>query len=206
MDCAHKPGYCCERVRQAIIGAMLTPPAALEALLFAAGEPLPKKQLSALLGISPEQLAAVIEALSASMPGRGLALVETDAEVELRTSPEAADIVRQLQEAELARDLGKGSLETLAVIAYQSGATRGEIDWVRGVNSSASLRTLLLRGLIEGREDPQDKRRIRYSLTTEALAHLGLTHVSELPRFSELQGATRAIKEEKAPEPEPAAS
>ena len=185
---------------------MLTPPAALEALLFAAGEPLPKKQLSALLGISPEQLAAVIEALSASMPGRGLALLETDTEVELRTSPEASDIVRQLQEAELARDLGKGSLETLAVIAYQSGATRGEIDWVRGVNSSASLRTLLLRGLIEGREDPQDKRRIRYSLTTEALAHLGLAHASELPRFSELQGATRAIKEENAPEPEAAAS
>ena len=53
---------------------------------------------------------------------------------------------------------------------FVTGATRGEIDWVRGVNSSASLRTLLMRGLIEGREDERDKRRIRYSLTTEALA------------------------------------
>ena len=76
------------------------------------------------------------------------------------------------------RDFGKASMETLAAIAYKSGSTRGEIDWVRGVNSSASLHTLLMRGLIEGREDEHDKRRIRYSLTTEALAHLGLSRIN----------------------------
>lgn len=184
---------------------MLTPPAALEALLFAAGEPIPKKQLATLLDVSPEQLATVLEALSRSMSGRGLVLIETDTDVELRTASEASDIVRQLRENELARDLGKGSLETLAVIAYQTegadkgggGATRGEIDWVRGVNSSASLRTLLLRGLIEGREDARDKRRVRYSLTTEALAHLGVTRSNDLPRFSELHSTTQTIIEEK---------
>ncbi|MHB8860294.1 MAG: SMC-Scp complex subunit ScpB [Minisyncoccota bacterium] len=176
---------------------MLTPPAALEALLFAAGEPVPKKQLTTLLGVSPEQLATTLEALDRSLSGRGLALVETDTDAELRTAPEASDIVKQFRENELARDLGKGSLETLAVIAYQNGATRGEIDWVRGVNSSASLRTLLLRGLIEGREDARDKRRVRYSLTTDALAHLGLTRSDDLPRFSELQSAAETIIEEK---------
>ncbi len=85
-------------------------------------------------------------------------------------------------------------METLATIAYKTegadkggaGATRGEIDWVRGVNSSAALRTLLMRGLIEGREDERDKRRIRYSITTEALAHLGLSRIEDLPRYAEL--------------------
>ncbi len=170
---------------------MLTPPAALEALLFASGEPLSKKRLTEFLDISPEQLATVIESLKHSLVDRGLALVETDTEVELRTAPDAAELVKKLREDELARDLGKGSLETLAVIAYQGGASRSEIDWVRGVNSSASLRTLLLRGLIEGREDSIDKRRLRYSLTTEAYAHLGVTRESDLPRFEELRSSDK---------------
>jgi segregation and condensation protein B len=172
---------------------MLTPPAAAHALLFAKGEPLEKKQLASLLEIKEPELAMVLRALEGLLKGSGLALIETATEVELRTAPEAAAIVKKLYENELTRDLGKASMETLATIAYQNGSTRGEIDWVRGVNSSASLRTLLMRGLIEGREDPADKRRIRYSLTTEALAHLGLSHATELPRFSELATGTQEI-------------
>lgn len=176
---------------------MLTPPAALHALLFAAGEPVEKKQIAKLLSIKESEVRYALKALTDSLAGSGVAVVETETEVELRTAPEAAALVKQLRESELARDLGKASLETLAVIAYQAGATRGEIDWVRGVNSSASLRTLLMRGLIEGREDEKDKRRIRYSLTTGALAHLGVTDAGSLPRYRELAaGAGAAIKEE----------
>jgi segregation and condensation protein B len=189
---------------------MLTPPAALHALLFASGEPLPKKQLAKLLDMKDAELVMVLKALSGLIKGSGVALIETDTDVELRTAPEAAPIVKKLRESELARDLGKASLETLAVIAYGTaptsevgasaesvgGATRGEVDWVRGVNSSTSLRTLLMRGLIEGREDPSDKRRIRYSVTTEALAHLGIRSVEELPRAEELRAAANVLKEE----------
>ena len=123
-------------------------------------------------------------------------LVETATEVVLRTAPEASALVKKLRESELTRDLGKASMETLAVIAYQAGTTRGEIDWVRGVNSSTSIRTLLMRGLIEGREDERDKRRIRYALTTEALAHLGLSRIENLPRYAELSAAAHAVIEE----------
>ena len=175
---------------------MLTPPAAAHALLFASGEPLEKKQLAALLGIKPAELAVVLKALANSLEGSGIILLETDSTVELRTSPFASAFVKKLHESELTRDLGKASLETLAVIAYQTGTTRSEIDWVRGVNSSTSLRNLLLRGLIEGREDEHDKRRVRYALTTEALAHLGVARASELPRMAELGAKARAIIEE----------
>jgi len=176
---------------------MLTPPAAAHALLFASGEPLERKQLAALLDIKEVELTVVLRALADLLKGSGLILVETATEVELRTSPEATAIVKKLRESELARDLGKASMETLAVIAYQTGATRGEVDWVRGVNSSASLRTLLMRGLIDGREDERDKRRTRYSFTTEALAHLGLSRIEELPRYAELSaGAQAVVKEE----------
>ena len=177
---------------------MLTPSASLEALLYAAGEPLEKKRLAALLEVSGIQLQATLDALTRELASRGVALVETGSDVELRTAPEAAPLVKKLRESELARDLGKASLETLAVVAYQDGATRGDIDWVRGVNSSTSLRTLLMRGLLAGREDERDKRRIRYSLTTEALAHLGLRSLSDLPRHAELSAGAAAASEETA--------
>ncbi len=188
-----------------MIEEMLTPPAALGALLFASGEPLEKKRLLTLLGIKSAQLRLALDALSTSLKETGMTLVETEGEIELRTGPEAAPLVKKLRENELSRDLGRASLETLAVIAYEPrGTTRGEVDWVRGVNSSASLRTLLMRGLIEGREDEADKRRIRYRITTEALAHLGVAHIEALPRYSELHAATatvRAAEKEEVEEP-----
>ena len=176
---------------------MLPPPAAIEALLFASGEPLEKKHLTKLLGLKDAELKLALKALKEQLDGHGVSIIETENEIEMRTSPEASAIVKKLRESELSRDLGKASMETLAVIAYQTGTTRGEIDWVRGVNSSTSIRTLLMRGLIEGREDENDKRRIRYSLTTEALAHLGVSNFKELPRHAELTAITRdIIKEE----------
>ena len=183
---------------------MLTPPAAAHALLFASGEPIEKKRLAELLDIKEKDLPVVLQALVGLLKGSGLALIETSKEVELRTSPEASVIVKKFREGELSRDLGKASLETLAVIAYHAGgtdggnkgATRSEVDWVRGVNSSTSIRTLLMRSLIEGKEDESDKRRVRYNITTEALAHLGLTRIEDLPRYKELATGTRDIVKE----------
>jgi segregation and condensation protein B len=180
---------------------MLTPPAAAHALLFASGEPLEKKHLAELLDMKEDELKPVLETLAKLLTGSGVTLVETENEVELRTAPEAAVVIKRLHENELSRDLGKASMETLAIVAYQTagadkggnGTTHGEIDWVRGVNSSASLRTLLMRGLILGREDERDKRRIRYSLTTEALAHLGLSRAEDLPRYGELSASANAV-------------
>lgn len=172
---------------------MLTPPAMLHALLFASGAPMEKKELAKILGIKESALPVALKALTDSLSDSGVTVVESETEVELRTSPDAAPLIKKLREAELSRDLGKASIETLAVIAYHPHATRGDIDWVRGVNSSTSLRTLLMRGLIEGREDEQDKRRIRYSITTEALAHLGVSHTEDLPRYSELSAHTKEI-------------
>lgn len=176
------------------MGRMLTPPAALEAILFAAGEPVEKKRLAQMLEISVADLSLATVALEESLASRGLAIIEAGEELEMRTHPEAAELVKKLWESERGHDLGKAGLETLAVIAYQEGATRGDIDWVRGVNSSASVRTLLLRGLVERQEDPKDKRRVRYALATEALAHLGIKRATDLPRHTELaRGAREAV-------------
>ena len=163
----------------------LTTPALLEAVLFSAGESVPKEKLATLLGISDSELTDTIAVLATALNGHGLTLVETATELEIRTAPETAHILSSFKEAELARDIGKASLETLAMVLYRGGATRSEIDWVRGVNSAAALRTLTLRGLVEKTEDPHDKRKIRYQATIEALAHLGVEKKESLPRYTE---------------------
>ena len=159
--------------------------AALEAVLFAAGEPLSKKRVAALLAISPEELREAALQLRDHLEDTGLALIEAGEDLELRTAPEASSVVQKLRESELSRDLGKAGLETLAIILYKNGATRGEIDWVRGVNSTAALRSLSLRGLVSRAEDEHDRRRIRYAPTVEALAHLGVSSAKELPQYKE---------------------
>lgn len=164
----------------------------LEAVLFAAGEPLTKKRLSTLLETSDANIEDALNALRITLEDRGLMLVEAGSEVELRTAPDAADAVQKLRESELSRDLGKASLETLALILYKGGATRGDVDWVRGVNSGAAIRALLLRGLIERTEDANDKRRAFYKPTVDALAHLGVGNLGDLPRYPELSAALAA--------------
>jgi len=163
----------------------LSLPAILEALLFASGEATNKIQIIALLEISPEMLSLATSELRHALLGRGLALIETDGELEIRTSPDASIVVKKLRESELSRDLGKASLEVLAIILYQRDATRGEIDFIRGVNSGSAIRALTLRGLIDRSDDASDKRRARYRGTLDALGHLGVTRVEELPRFIE---------------------
>ncbi|MEK7602292.1 MAG: SMC-Scp complex subunit ScpB [Patescibacteria group bacterium] len=173
----------------------LTNPALLEAVLFASGEALTKKRVMALLDFSAEELEEASGVLREALSGHGLALAETDTELELRTAPEAHEIVKKLRESELSRDLGKASLETLALVIYRGSATRGEIDWVRGVNSGAAIRSLTLRGLIERSEDVTDKRRARYTATMDALAHLGVAKREDLPRYAEF---TATLKEQEA--------
>ncbi len=165
---------------------MLTPPAQLEAILFAAGEALSKKRLASVIGITPQTLQQAIDALRSELSNRGLSIVETETDVELRTNAAASELVKKLRENELSRDLGKAGLETLALILYRKGATRHEIDWVRGVNSSQTIRSLLLRGLIEKTENPEDARRPRYQATVDALSHLGVSRREELPDYEEL--------------------
>lgn len=173
----------------------LSTSARLLALLFAAGEPLTTVRLAKILDVTAEDVAEAATDLHTTLADTGLALIQTDAELEVRTAPEASAVVQKLRESELSRDLGKASLETLAMVLYRGSATRGDIDWVRGVNSAAAIRALTLRGLIERSEDATDKRRARYTATVDALAHLGVSRKEDLPRYAEF---TAMLTEESA--------
>jgi len=170
----------------------------IEGLLFAIGKPLSRADLSKLTGADATQLDAAI-ALFATATNRGVIVVDDGRMLELRVTPEVAQLVEQVRRDENSQGIGRAGLEVLAAIVYRGPLTRAEIDFIRGVNSSQILRTLTMRGLIRRVANPKDERSYLYEVTTELLATMGATHPRDMPDFDTvreklhtLEGAYRA--------------
>lgn len=157
--------------------------AALEAVLFSEGGPMTRKKACALLSCSDAELQQAIIELRVELEGRGIALVETDTEMALATAKEQSELIRKALEQELSRDIGDAGLEALAIVLYAGPSTRARIDYIRGVNSSSTLRNLIARGLLERAGNPEDAREYLYRPTVELLAHLGVTDSAKLPDY-----------------------
>ena len=163
------------------------PKSILEALLFSHGEPLSIKKISALLGKKEEEILSILGELRSDYRERGLTLMEKNGEWQMGTNPEYAEYVEKLVKSEFSEELSRAGLETIAVVVYKGPLTRAKIEFIRGVNSSFTLRNLMLRGLVERVENPKDARSYLYRVSFEFLKYLGITSVEELPRFSEFQ-------------------
>lgn len=163
--------------------------AALESLLFVSGEPLSFARLAKTLEISEDEVVTYIQALSEKyMNDRecGLQLIVKDKKVEVATKSDNAPFIAVLTKGSLQENLSKAALEVLSIIAYRSPITRVEIESIRGVNCSFTLRNLLLRDLIERQGNPQDARGYIYFPTFRFLESLGLRNTGELPDYEAL--------------------
>jgi len=162
--------------------APLTLEARLEAMLFVSGAPVAPARLAEALGISVAEVEAVFPRLEASLAGGGLRLQRHRGGYSLATAPGAAADIARLLDLESTAHLTRAALETLSIIAYRQPATRPLIDSIRGVNSEASVHTLLRYGLVEesGRGEGPG-RPILYTTTQEFLHHFGLGSLGELP-------------------------
>lgn len=158
----------------------------IEAILFFKGEPLSRKKLGEFLGVGQIELNEGIEKLKGSLAGRGIVLQEKENDILLGTAPDLSDLIEKLQKEELNKELSKASLETLSVVLYKTGVTRAEIDYIRGVNSSFTLRALSIRGLVEKTIDPKDSRRYIYRPTFELLSYMGVRKAEELPDYENI--------------------
>lgn len=157
----------------------------IEALLFASGAPLSLKRIARILDISEDRARETIPAMRDMFAGRGVRVLQKDAELELVSAPEAGRFVEKLRQEELEGDLSQAALETLAIILWKGSISRAGIDFLRGVNSTFTLRTLLVRGLVTRRENPRDARVALYEPTAAAMKYLGITSLADLP-FHEL--------------------
>jgi segregation and condensation protein B len=158
----------------------------IEAILFFKGEPVSRKKLADILKVGQTEVNEGIEKLKESLQNRGMVLMEKDNDVTLGTAPELSELIENLQKEELNRDLSKAALETLSIVLYKNGVSRAEIDYIRGVNSSFTLRALSVRGLVEKTTDTKDNRRFIYKSSFELLSFMGVKSVEELPEYAEV--------------------
>ena len=145
-----------------------------------------RKKLAEILNVSQIEIHEGIEKLKTNLAGRGIVVLERENDVSLGTTPELSKLFEDLQKEELNKELSKASLETLSIVLYKNGANRAEIDYIRGVNSSFTLRALSVRGLVEKVQDPKDNRRYLYKPSFELLSYMGMKSIEELPDFAEV--------------------
>lgn len=158
--------------------------AKIEAILFYKNEPLTYKELSKILRVSEEEVKEGVQILKESLKGRGVALIETEKEVALATAPELTEMIEKISKDEMNSEIGKAGLETLAIILYNGPISRREIEYIRGVNSSHTVRMLSIRGLIKKEGEGRSP---KYSSSIELLAHLGIAHTNDLPEFEKVK-------------------
>jgi segregation and condensation protein B len=114
---------------------------------------------------------------------RGLIILKKEDEFQLATNPENAPFIDQLIKSEMQEALSRAALEVLSIVAYRGPITRSEIESVRGVNSSYTVRSLMLRGLLERIENPSDSRGYLYKISFDFLKKMGIDGVEKLPDF-----------------------
>lgn len=160
----------------------------LEALLFAASEPLDANSLRAYLG--PEaDIAALLLTLQQRYAGRGVNLVRRADKWAFRTAEDLGFLLRRDEQD--TRPLSRAALETLSIIAYHQPATRAEIEEVRGVATGKGTIDLLMEaGWIRMRGRRRTPGRpVTYGTTDAFLDHFGLESPGDLPGLDELKGS-----------------
>jgi segregation and condensation protein B len=160
----------------------------LEALLFAAAEPLDEASLAKHLG-AKEGVTLLLEELQSLYSGRGVNLVRVAGKWAFRTAEDLSFLLEHYSVEQ--RKLSKAALETLAIIAYHQPVTRAEIEEIRGVSTSkGSLDVLLEAGWVRLRGRRRAPGRpVTYGTTEAFLDHFGFDSVRDLPGLAELKGA-----------------
>lgn len=162
--------------------------ASLEAMLFAAGDPVEPEKLADVLDIDIENVIKMLGHLEALYDEnqRGLRLIRIDGKYQLCTREEYAEEVKGLLEIKKNTPLSQAAFEVLAIVAYNKSVTKSFIEQIRGVDCSGSIANLVQKGLIEekGRLDLPG-RPLVYGTTDRFLRCFSLNSLDDLPDLPE---------------------
>lgn len=162
---------------------------AIEAILFASGEPFPISRISLILGaeLNEVELAAKLLQDDYADNKRGVRILRLDDKLQMCSSPEYAQIISLALEQRKPPVLSQSALETLAVVAYFQPVTRAYIDQVRGVDSSYTVSSLTEKGLIEicGKLDVPGRPSV-FRTTDVFLRTMGISTLDELPQLPDI--------------------
>ncbi|MDH7604343.1 MAG: SMC-Scp complex subunit ScpB [Melioribacter sp.] len=170
----------------------------VEALIFAADDPIPAKEIinaikeidGADIEITEEDVEKTVDQLNEkyNQNGNAFVILKIANGYVYATKPDHAKYVGYLSTEKSKRRLSQAALETLAIIAYKQPITKPELELIRGVNSDYTLNTLLEKNLItiQGRADTVG-RPLLYVTTDEFLKYFGLRNISDLPKPREIE-------------------
>ena len=172
----------------------------IEAILFAAGEPVELARLSMALEADPKDVAAAAEELANdwAYQRRGIRILKLDTAWQMASSGECADYVTKALETRKPPKLSASQLEVLTIIAYYQPATKAMVEQIRGVDSSYSVGALLNKKLIEeaGRLNVPG-RPIQYKTTAGFLRTFGISSLEELPEIEKVSFGEPLPEEQK---------
>jgi len=154
----------------------------IQAILFTVAETKTVGELAKLLQCEKEEIETGLARLAQSLDGTALTLIRSNDEVTLATRSEHSTLLEQLKKEELSKELSKASAETLSIICYYPGVSRVQIEFIRGVNATYSIRALLMRGLAELRGSGRGS---GYFPTNAMLAHFGVASLTDMPKYKE---------------------
>lgn len=176
---------------------------AIEAILFSVGDFVTVSELSRAIGVSEAEIKAAAEKLKQSYIDKnaGIQMIVCNDAYQLSSVAAYYDCIREVLMPRREQPLSHAALEVLSVVAYNQPVVKSRIEFVRGVDSSATLNRLVERGLVEecGRLDTPGKP-ILYRTTNEFLRTFGLQSLEELPSFAEFSGTLPEEKEQETPE------
>lgn len=163
----------------------------LEAILFAASEPISVKQFQhAMPGINAREIRKVLSELRDEYQrmNRSFHLVEIANGYQICTRPEFSEWIRRFYIQQVRVTLSPSALETLAIVAYKQPVTRSDISAIRGVNSDSVINALVEKNLVcvSGRKEGAG-RSLLFSTTDTFLQQFGLKNPSELPSLEEIE-------------------
>lgn len=165
----------------------LTP--ALEAVLFASGDPVPVARLSLVFGVPEEDIIVTAAKLAEyyESNARGIRLLRLGNTLQLCSAPEHAKTIARVIEHRAAPKLSPSALEALAIIAYFQPVTRAYVEQVRGVDSSYTMASLTDKGLIApaGRLEAPGRPTL-YRTTDAFLRVMGVRTLEELPPLPDM--------------------
>ena len=155
--------------------------AAVEALLFAMGEAIPAADIAQVLEVSVEDVRKLVRHMMVRYDeeNRGVQIIELEDAFQMCTKPSMYDYLIKMTHQPKKHVLTDVALETLSIIAYKQPVTRGEIEELRGVNTSYVLGVLLEKNLIHeaGRKEALG-RPILYATSEGFLRHFGLSDIT----------------------------
>lgn len=168
----------------------------LEAILFASDEPVSLSKLASALETTEDAIQGAVASLEKDYANRGVALARVSGGFMFVTRPEYAAQIEKTLSKKVPLSLSRGTMETLAIVAYRQPVTRQDIEAARGVNPEASIETLLEKGLIRevGRKKTLGRPKL-YGTTDEFLRKSGLNTISDLPPLDGKDGEVKLLQD-----------